>query len=425
MVSTVAAAPRAAWSRTRACSTLAGDQRSVAGKHEHRSRKDAVGRRQQRVAGSQLLVLQGHDTVGGKIGDHLLVPMAQDHHDPLRVHGARGRQHVEEHGPAAHRVQHLGKLRLHAFALAGGQHDHAGDMRAHSSSHPDGASGGRERSWGGRIRTYASRDQNPLPYRLATPQRFRLRRHTPRERWKYRSAVGEVSRKVGTALGPRPVLAGRADSPRAASRRARSAASSPERHTANSVEPGSAHEHRGGSFVQHRLPGRLEEREKREACRLEVVLQQGRYLLHHRPLRYLPSIPVLARVFSTAFPPPPRAARTRSAPPEHAGRRRYRTRGGVERCSWRKTRTISRTGSDRGSRRSPIPRAIAGRPPTKNGTSAPTVRATARRASASNSGPPASAKAAAPALRAAAASELPPPSPAPMGMPFWIVTVPR
>jgi hypothetical protein len=24
--------------------------------------------------------------------------------------------------------------------------------------------------WGGRIRTYASRDQNPLPYRLATPQ---------------------------------------------------------------------------------------------------------------------------------------------------------------------------------------------------------------------------------------------------------------
>jgi hypothetical protein len=25
-------------------------------------------------------------------------------------------------------------------------------------------------SWGGRIRTYAWRDQNPLPYRLATPQ---------------------------------------------------------------------------------------------------------------------------------------------------------------------------------------------------------------------------------------------------------------
>ena len=26
------------------------------------------------------------------------------------------------------------------------------------------------KNWGGRIRTYESRDQNPMPYRLATPQ---------------------------------------------------------------------------------------------------------------------------------------------------------------------------------------------------------------------------------------------------------------
>ena len=26
--------------------------------------------------------------------------------------------------------------------------------------------------WGGRIRTYGTRDQNPLPYRLATPQLY-------------------------------------------------------------------------------------------------------------------------------------------------------------------------------------------------------------------------------------------------------------
>ena len=26
--------------------------------------------------------------------------------------------------------------------------------------------------WGGRIRTYGTRDQNPLPYRLATPQQY-------------------------------------------------------------------------------------------------------------------------------------------------------------------------------------------------------------------------------------------------------------
>ena len=30
--------------------------------------------------------------------------------------------------------------------------------------------------WGGRIRTYGTRDQNPMPYHLATPQLFN---------WKY------------------------------------------------------------------------------------------------------------------------------------------------------------------------------------------------------------------------------------------------
>ena len=30
----------------------------------------------------------------------------------------------------------------------------------------------KENGWGGRIRTYGTRDQNPLPYRLATPQQY-------------------------------------------------------------------------------------------------------------------------------------------------------------------------------------------------------------------------------------------------------------
>ena len=30
----------------------------------------------------------------------------------------------------------------------------------------------KKRNWGGRIRTLEWRDQNPLPYRLATPQRL-------------------------------------------------------------------------------------------------------------------------------------------------------------------------------------------------------------------------------------------------------------
>ena len=29
----------------------------------------------------------------------------------------------------------------------------------------------KENGWGGRIRTYECRDQNPVPYHLATPQR--------------------------------------------------------------------------------------------------------------------------------------------------------------------------------------------------------------------------------------------------------------
>ncbi len=39
------------------------------------------------------------------------------------------------------------------------------------------------RSWGGRIRTYDPRDQNPVPYHLATPhylnRRFNSSRHFP------------------------------------------------------------------------------------------------------------------------------------------------------------------------------------------------------------------------------------------------------
>ncbi len=48
--------------------------------------------------------------------DHLLVTMTQDDDDPPWVDLARGREHMEQHGPAAHLVQHLGKLRLHPFA---------------------------------------------------------------------------------------------------------------------------------------------------------------------------------------------------------------------------------------------------------------------------------------------------------------------
>jgi hypothetical protein len=103
------------------------DQRRVTEQHQHVA--GAVGTMvtvegvpggQHRVAGAERQVLH-HGAVGlGGLGD-LVHARAEHHHDPLWTE-RRGRvDHVAQHGLAGDLVQHLGQVRGHAHALAGGQ----------------------------------------------------------------------------------------------------------------------------------------------------------------------------------------------------------------------------------------------------------------------------------------------------------------
>jgi len=60
------------------------------------------------MARAELLLLEGYDTVRRQPGEHLLMTMPDHHHQPLRPHGARRLEDVQEHGTAAHAVEHLG-----------------------------------------------------------------------------------------------------------------------------------------------------------------------------------------------------------------------------------------------------------------------------------------------------------------------------
>ena len=73
-------------------------------------------------------------------------------------------------------------------------------------SHPlDGRIG-----WGGRVRTSEWRNQNPLPYHLATPQQaLRSRERRPREMWRnIPASVGPRNRRAGSPVRPGIALAG-------------------------------------------------------------------------------------------------------------------------------------------------------------------------------------------------------------------------
>src|SRR5665647_3304150 len=158
-------------------------QRHVAVQHNHVALE--AGQRLQAgahgVAGAAALVLHGaFATHGQDLGDLILVG-ARDHDDALRRDAECGVDDVGEHGPAAHLVQHLGDVGLHARADTRRQ-DHDGQRRAlacwsvgHMSHLPGVVVAGAARAsgsgWGGMIRTSGCRDQNPVPYHLATPQR--------------------------------------------------------------------------------------------------------------------------------------------------------------------------------------------------------------------------------------------------------------
>ena len=164
---------------------LAVDQRHVAVQH-HDVAVEALERLEagaDGVAGAAPLLLHRALAAHGEdLGDGVLVG-AGDDHDALGRDAERGVDDVREHGPAAHLVQHLGAVGLHARAQARRQDDDCerrallvcGAHLAHLVACAAGVARRRtiwrDTGWGGRIRTSGCRDQNPVPYHLATPQR--------------------------------------------------------------------------------------------------------------------------------------------------------------------------------------------------------------------------------------------------------------
>ena len=91
----------------------------------------------------------------------LVARLRRGHHDDPLDAGTAGRlDHPVDHPPAEQRVQVLGRRALHARAEATGHHDCC-EVVGHV-----------RREWLGRQDSnLGSRDQNPLPYHLATPHR--------------------------------------------------------------------------------------------------------------------------------------------------------------------------------------------------------------------------------------------------------------
>ena len=124
MVSTVAAAPDSGARRTSALQDVARDERRVAGKHQQRAGEDLSAAQARRVR-YRMLLLQGDQR--HPAGEEGSPARARGRAPPpcARRHGRCRIEHVQHHGPATDRVQDLGKVGLHALALAGGQ-DHDG-----------------------------------------------------------------------------------------------------------------------------------------------------------------------------------------------------------------------------------------------------------------------------------------------------------
>ena len=109
-------------------------QRHIAVQDQHvRVGRYLRQRLQHGVAGAELLGLQNPIDPGiGKRGAHALGAMTMHDEHPARRERARGVEHMGEQRPAGKRMKHLGKLRAHALAQAGGQYDHV--ERHHADS---------------------------------------------------------------------------------------------------------------------------------------------------------------------------------------------------------------------------------------------------------------------------------------------------
>ena len=112
-----------------------------------------------RVAGAERLLL--HDD-GDVVPRELVAPGGRrDDDERLGAGRAAGLDHPVDHAAAEDRVEVLRHRGAHAGAEASGHHDGC-DAACLSSGVSDGWLGRQDSNLG-------SRDQNPLPYRLATP----------------------------------------------------------------------------------------------------------------------------------------------------------------------------------------------------------------------------------------------------------------
>ena len=85
---------------------------------------------QDRVAGAKRRVLDDGGVGCGRLGRRRHAGADHDH-DALGLQARDVAQDMGQHGPAGHRVQHLGPVRFHAGPGPGGQNDDGEAMAAH------------------------------------------------------------------------------------------------------------------------------------------------------------------------------------------------------------------------------------------------------------------------------------------------------
>ena len=122
-----------------AAQARSGDQRHIAIEHQHLGPVGHVGQRLLHgMARAQPLGLLGPQQVGLAFERraHLVTAMAMDDMDGPGLQLPRRGDHMGQHRPAGHFLQHLGQGRVHPLALAGGEDDHM-QGSAHISSVKD------------------------------------------------------------------------------------------------------------------------------------------------------------------------------------------------------------------------------------------------------------------------------------------------
>ncbi len=141
------------------------DQDRVVGRHLPQTAQADPGR----VPGTQLLGLHHRHHVTREMGIDVLRPVTDDHHRGRRAQGSHRLENPSDQGPAGRNMRHLGEIRLHPLALAGGEDD---DMDRQQTPHIAS-------SWGGRTRTRSYRTKTCRATGYTTPHRWSAETNYP------------------------------------------------------------------------------------------------------------------------------------------------------------------------------------------------------------------------------------------------------